>query len=221
LPRRGTQTNADETQRAANTLLKKVVIASNNAGKLRELNALLLPLGVETISQAQLGVSEAEEPHDTFLENALAKARHAARATGLAALADDSGLCVPSLGGEPGVHSAYYAGREGAREERDARNNAKLVAELARAGDRSAFYYCVLVLLRGPHDPSPIVVDGTWRGEIVLAPRGAGGFGYDPYFRPLGGELTAAQMDAAAKNRVSHRGRALAALAARLAADDA
>jgi XTP/dITP diphosphohydrolase len=199
--------------------VNRVVIASNNPGKLRELNALLQPLGMETISQAQLGVSEAEEPHDTFLENALAKARHAARATGEPALADDSGLCVPSLGGEPGVHSAYYAGHDGGREERDARNNARLVAELAHAQDRSAFYYCVLVLLRGPHDPSPVVVDGGWRGEIVLQPRGAGGFGYDPFFRPEGGELTAAQIGAAEKNRVSHRGKALAALAARLAAE--
>ncbi len=199
--------------------MNRVVIASNNPGKLRELSALLNPLGIETIAQSALGVTEAEEPHDTFLENALAKARHAATITGLASLADDSGLCVPFLAGEPGVHSAYYAGREGGREERDRRNNDKLVAALARALDRSAFYYCVLVLMRAPGDPSPIVADGSWRGQIVLAPRGRGGFGYDPHF--LTGErgLTAAELRPDEKNRVSHRGQALAALAAKLAAE--
>jgi XTP/dITP diphosphohydrolase len=198
--------------------MNRVVIASNNPGKLRELEPLLKPLGIETIAQASLGVAEAEEPHDTFLENALAKARHASRATGLPALADDSGLCVPALGGAPGVHSAYYAGRDGDRAERDARNNAKLVAQLAAAADRGAFYYCVLVLMRGPEDPSPIVADGSWQGEIVLEPRGGGGFGYDPYFRVGARGLTAAELPQEEKNRVSHRGQALAALAARLTA---
>jgi XTP/dITP diphosphohydrolase len=199
--------------------VNRVVIASNNPGKLRELNALLKPLGIEAIAQSALGVTEAEEPHDTFLENALAKARHASRATGLPALADDSGLCVAALGGAPGVHSAYYAGKDGDRGERDARNNGKLVAQLARAADRSAFYYCVLVLMRGPDDPSPIVADGTWHGEIALEPRGSGGFGYDPYFVPRAVALTAAELPADAKNRVSHRGQALGALAAKLAAE--
>lgn len=196
--------------------MNKIVIASNNPGKLRELGALLAPLGIEAIAQSALGVTEAEEPHDTFLENALAKARHASRQAGLPALADDSGLCVPSLGGEPGVHSAYYAGKDGERAQRDARNNAKLAAQLAQAADRAAFYYCVLVLVRSAADPTPIVADGVWHGEIVADPRGSGGFGYDPYFLPRGSDLTAAQMPAEAKNRVSHRGRALIALAGRL-----
>jgi XTP/dITP diphosphohydrolase len=198
--------------------VKRIVIASNNPGKLRELTALLEPLGIEAVPQSALGVSEADEPHETFLENALAKARHASRATGLAALADDSGLCVAALGGAPGVHSAHYAGKGGSREERDARNNAKLVAALAHSANRAAYYYCVLVLVRGPDDPAPIVVDGTWHGEISGEPRGANGFGYDPYFRTDQRGLTAAEMPAEDKNRLSHRGKALARLAARLAA---
>jgi XTP/dITP diphosphohydrolase len=193
----------------------KVVIASNNPGKVRELQAMLEPLGIDAVPQSQFAFDEAQEPHDTFLENALAKARHAANMTGLPALADDSGLCVPALFGEPGVHSAHYAGKEGAREERDARNNAKLVEQLRATQDRSAFYYCVLVLVRSPHDPTPVVADGEWNGEIVLEPRGTNGFGYDPYFLTVFGK-TAAEMPAEAKNRVSHRARALAALAAKL-----
>jgi len=196
--------------------VRKIVIASNNPGKLRELDALLKPLGFETVSQTELGVSEAEEPHDTFLENALAKARHASRATGLPALADDSGLCVAALGGEPGVHSAYFAGREGGRAERDARNNAKLVEALRPIADRSAFYYCVLVLMRSAEDPVPVVADGRWHGAIALEPRGSGGFGYDPYFVPTGESRAAAQFAPEDKNRLSHRAQALAALVARL-----
>ncbi len=196
----------------------KVVIASNNPGKLRELGALLAPLGYDAIAQGQLGVGEAEEPHETFLENALAKARHAALATGLAALADDSGLCVNALGGEPGVHSAYFAGKSGEREERDRRNNAQLVERLRGIEDRSAFYFCVLVLMRSASDPCPIVASAAWHGRIVPDPRGAGGFGYDPYFLPAGSDLTAAQLPPEEKNRASHRGRALAALASQLAA---
>jgi XTP/dITP diphosphohydrolase len=196
--------------------VKRIVIASNNPGKVRELRALLEPLGIEAAPQSDFAVTEAEEPHFTFLENALAKARHASRLARLPALADDSGLCVPALFGEPGVHSAYYAGKEGDRETRDARNNAKLVGELRAAGDRSAFYYCVLVLVRGADDPTPVVADGTWRGEIALEPRGTGGFGYDPYFRPRASALSAAELAPAEKNRVSHRGKALAALAAKL-----
>jgi XTP/dITP diphosphohydrolase len=196
--------------------VKRVVIASGNPGKLRELAALLQPLGIETLPQSDFAIPEAEEPHFTFLENALAKARHASRLTGLPALADDSGLCVPALKGEPGVHSAYYAGKEGSREERDARNNAKLLGELRTLSDRSAFYYCVLVLVRDADDPTPIVADGTWHGEIVAEPRGANGFGYDPYFLVRGGRLTAAELPSAGKNRVSHRGQALAALAAKV-----
>ena len=201
--------------------MKRAVLASNNAGKIRELEALLAPLGLEVVPQSSLGVGEAEEPHDTFVENALAKARHASAATRLPALADDSGLCVLALGGEPGVHSAYFAGKEGSREERDARNNAKLVAALRNAGDRSAFYYCVLVLVRSAHDPTPVIADGEWRGEIALEPRGAHGFGYDPHFLTVFGK-TAAEMPPEAKNRVSHRARAMAALVAKLrgVADD-
>ncbi len=196
--------------------MNRVVIASNNPGKLRELKALLAPLGIEAVPQSDLAIPEAEEPHYTFLENALAKARHAANLAGMPALADDSGLCVAALLGAPGVHSAHYAGREGGREERDARNNAKLVEALRAARDRSAYYYCVLVLARSATDPAPIVADGTWHGEMVLDPRGSGGFGYDPYFLVRERRLTAAQLSAAEKNRVSHRGQALAALAAKL-----
>jgi XTP/dITP diphosphohydrolase len=199
--------------------VNRVVIASNNPGKLRELQALLKPLGIDGAPQAQFAVAEAEEPHATFLENALAKARHAANMTGLPALADDSGLCVAALFGEPGVHSAYYAGRESNRELRDALNNAKLVEQLLAAGDRSAFYYCVLVLVRHPDDPTPVVADGTWHGQIVLEPRGGNGFGYDPHFLVKGKSLTAAQLAPEEKNRLSHRGQALAALAAKLKAD--
>ena len=196
--------------------MSKIVVASNNPGKLRELRALLAPLGIEAVAQSELGVGEADEPHGTFLENALAKARNASRATGLPALADDSGLCVPALGGEPGVHSAYYAGTGGARAERDARNNARLVAALADASDRSAFYYCVLVLVRSPSDPTPVVAEGAWDGEIVLEPRGSGGFGYDPHFLPWGSSRTAAELGPEEKNRVSHRALAAAALLRRL-----
>jgi XTP/dITP diphosphohydrolase len=199
--------------------LTRVVIASNNPGKLRELGTMLAPLGIEAVAQSEFAVGEAEEPHDTFLENALAKSRHAAAATGLPTLADDSGLCVPALGGEPGVHSAHYAGTAGSREERDARNNAKLVAALRDASDRAAFYYCVLVLVRAASDPTPVIADARWHGEIVLAPRGSGGFGYDPYFVPRGSGLTAAEMSAEAKNRASHRAQALAALAEKLKAE--
>jgi XTP/dITP diphosphohydrolase len=184
-------------------------MASSNPGKLREIRALLPP-SIEIVAQSELGIAEAEEPHDTFLENALAKARHASRAAGLPALADDSGLCVEALGGEPGVHSAYYAGREGDREARDARNNAKLLAQLG--SDRSAFYVCVMVLVRRVADPRPLVAEGIWRGEIGRTPRGSNGFGYDPLFHPKGLQKTAAELAPDHKNRISHRGIALAKL---------
>ena len=195
---------------------QQIVIASNNAGKLRELQAMLKPLHIDAVPQSHWSVPEANEPHSTFLENALAKARHASRATGLAALADDSGLCVPLLGGDPGVDSAYYAGRDGDRETRDARNNAKLVEELREREDRSAFYYCVLVLVASEDDPVPIVADARWNGEIVLEPRGTNGFGYDPHFLTREHGKTAAELTAEQKNKVSHRGKALAALARKL-----
>jgi XTP/dITP diphosphohydrolase len=190
--------------------MKRLVLASNNAGKLREMRALLAPLGCEVLAQAALGIAEAEEPHDSFIENALAKARHASRASGLPALADDSGLCVDALGGAPGVHSAYYAGREGGREARDARNNAKLLASLGDA--RQAHYRCAMVLVKSADDPRPLVAEGTWHGEIARAPRGENGFGYDPLFLVTARELTAAELPEDEKNRISHRGQAAARL---------
>jgi len=192
----------------------RLVIASGNAGKLREIGAILAPLGIDIVPQSALGVTEAEEPYPTFLENALAKARHAAASTGLPALADDSGICVPALGGAPGVHSARYAGEP----KSDARNNAKLVAALAGCADRRAYYYCVMVLLRSADDPRPLVGEGLWAGEVVDTPAGDGGFGYDPYFRIPSLDLTVAQMPADLKNRSSHRALALAAIAERLRA---
>jgi XTP/dITP diphosphohydrolase len=188
----------------------KLVLASGNPGKLREIGALLAPLSIEVVPQSQLGIGEADEPHETFLENALAKARHASRAAGLPALADDSGLCVEALGGEPGVHSAYYAGRDGAREQRDARNNEKLLSLLQDY--RAAYYACVLVLVRHAGDPLPLVAEGIWRGEIAVAPRGTNGFGYDPLFLLPALGRTAAELDPEEKNRISHRGKALARL---------
>jgi XTP/dITP diphosphohydrolase len=194
--------------------MRRLVLASANPGKLREMRALLAPLGREVISQAELGIAETEEPHDTFLENALAKARHASRASGLPALADDSGLCVDALGGAPGVHSAYFAGRAGGREERDARNNAKLLASLGAA--REAHYRCVMALVQSAEDPAPLIAEGSWAGEIARAPRGANGFGYDPLFLVAARGLTAAELPEEEKNRISHRAQAAARLLAAL-----
>ncbi|WP_312264782.1 RdgB/HAM1 family non-canonical purine NTP pyrophosphatase, partial [Rivihabitans pingtungensis] len=194
-------------------MLKKLVLASNNAGKLREFSALLAPLGCQVIAQGELNVPEAEEPFHTFIENALAKARHASRLTGLPALADDSGLCVDALGGAPGVLSARFAGEP----KSDARNNAALLAALDGKTPRSGHYYCVLVLVRHADDPQPIIADGVWRGQVLSAAQGDGGFGYDPLFQAQGESVSVAQMDAAAKNAVSHRGQAMRALAAKLA----
>lgn len=190
--------------------MKRLVLASNNPGKLREIVALLAPLSIEVVSQADLDIAEADEPHATFVENALAKARHASRVSGLPALADDSGLCVDALGGRPGVHSAYFAGREGSREIRDARNNQRLLRELKN--DRGAYYACLLVLLQSPSDPLPLIAEGMWRGEIARAPSGSNGFGYDPLFMLPALGKTAAELDPAEKNRISHRGKALARL---------
>lgn len=191
-----------------------LVLASNNPGKLREMQAVLAPLGLELIAQSDLNIPEAEEPHATFLENALAKARHASRAARLPALADDSGLCVEALNGAPGVHSAYYAGREGDRAARDSRNNEKLLSELG--AERAAFYVCLMILVRHPDDPRPLVAEGIWRGEIARAPRGTGGFGYDPLFWLPALGRTAAELDAEHKNRISHRAIALQKLLALL-----
>ena len=183
----------------------KLVLASSNPGKLREIGAMLGSF--ELILQNDLGIAEAEEPHATFLENALAKARHASRASSLPALADDSGLCVEALGGEPGVHSAYYAGRAGNRDERDARNNEKLLRQIGE--HRAAYYCCLMVLVKHADDPRPLVAEGIWRGEIARAPRGSNGFGYDPLFYLKELNRTAAELDPAEKNRISHRGIAL------------
>jgi XTP/dITP diphosphohydrolase len=194
--------------------VSRVVLASGNAGKLRELAALLAPLHLELVPQDSLGIGAVPETGATFLDNALLKARHAARAARLPALADDSGLEVDALGGGPGVLSARYAG-EGAD---DAANLALLLAELADVAEprRTARYQCVLVLVRAGDDPAPLIARGTWEGRIALAPRGSGGFGYDPAFVPAGGQLTAAELPAQEKNAVSHRGRAARALVAAL-----
>ena len=194
--------------------MKRLVLASGNPGKLKEIRAVLAPLALEVVSQAELGIAEAAEPHETYLENALAKARNASRAANLPALADDSGLSVDALGGEPGVHSAHYAGTEGAREERDGRNNEKLLAKLASASARDATFVSVIVLLRHPEDPEPVVAEGRWRGQIARTPRGTNGFGYDPLFIVAGRNLTAAELGADEKNRISHRGQALERLLA-------
>ncbi|MDO9471372.1 MAG: RdgB/HAM1 family non-canonical purine NTP pyrophosphatase [Nitrosomonas sp.] len=188
--------------------LKKLVIASNNQGKLREINALLAPLSIEVIPQSVFNAGEIDEPHGTFVENALAKARHASRCSGLPALADDSGICVSALNGAPGVNSARYAGEP----KSDDRNNLKLVEALKNKSDRRAYYYCVIVLVRHADDPQPIIVDGSWHGEIIDQPRGDDGFGYDPYFFVPEFGKTSAELTAEQKNKVSHRGQALAHL---------
>ena len=193
-------------------MTQTIVLASNNAGKLKEFGALLAPLGFVVRAQREFDVPEAEEPHPTFVENALAKARHAARLTGLPALADDSGICAHALGGAPGVHSARYAGEP----KSDARNNEKLVAELRAHRDKSAHYYCVLVYVRHADDPQPVIAEGRWDGEVIATPRGQGGFGYDPYFLLPALGRTAAELSAEEKNRVSHRGQALRALVEKL-----
>lgn len=195
--------------------LSRVVLASNNAGKLREFAALLDVAGIELVPQGALNVPEAEEPHVTFVENALAKARHAARLTGLPALADDSGLCVRALRGAPGVYSARYAQLAGG-EKSDAANNALLVENLKAHADRRAYYYCVLALVRHADDPEPLIAEGRWHGVVLDAPRGENGFGYDPYFYIPGLEATAAELDPTLKNASSHRAIALRQLLARL-----
>ena len=192
----------------------RVVVASNNPGKLRELAALLTPLGITPVPQSMYGVPEAEEPHATFIENALAKARNAAAHAGLPALADDSGILVDALNGAPGVNSARFAGEP----KSDARNNDKMLECLRTVTKRAAHYYCVIVLVRHASDPTPLIAEGEWHGEIVIAPRGAGGFGYDPYFLLPDLGMTAAELPLETKNRLSHRARALSALAAKLRA---
>jgi XTP/dITP diphosphohydrolase len=196
------------------TDMQKLVIASNNAGKIREIGHLLGPLGIEALPQSEFKVADVEEPHCTFIENAIVKARHACERTGLPSLADDSGICVNALNGQPGVLSARYAGEP----KSDERNNRKLIDALKNLPpDRRAHYYCVIVLLRHAADPQPVIADGIWHGEIVPDKRGEGGFGYDPYFFLPDLGKTAAELPMDQKNRISHRGQALARLLARLA----
>ena len=191
---------------------RRLVLASNNAGKLRELQAALAPLGIEAVAQGALGIPEAEEPYITFVENALAKARHASAACGLPALADDSGICVAALGGAPGVRSARYAGEPRS----DGRNNKRLLDVLHGETDRSAWYHAVLVFVRHAEDPQPLIAEGSWHGQIALSPHGEGGFGYDPIFWLPDRGCTSAELDLATKQQISHRGQALRALLARL-----
>ena len=197
--------------------MKQVVLATNNEGKIREMRAILAPLAIDVVPQEHYGVSEAEEPHGTFIENALAKARHAAATTGLAALADDSGICVDALDGAPGVFSARFAGDP----KSDQRNNDRLLELMRVHDDRKAHYYCVIVLLRHPDDPQPLIAEGDWHGEIVREPRGTGGFGYDPLFLDPRLGKTGAELPMEQKNHVSHRGKALAALVDKLRARQA
>lgn len=195
----------------------KLVLASNNAKKLAELQLLFAALPIKLVSQGSLGIAEAEEPHDTFMENALAKARHAARASGLAVIADDSGLCVAALAGAPGVHSATYAAtvdaagdREALRRAQDAANNTRLLDAMAGQQDRRARFVSTLVALRHADDPEPLIAFGRWEATLLTSPRGSGGFGYDPlvWIDPLGASV--AELDAGLKNIHSHRALAAA-----------
>ncbi|HEX7339878.1 MAG TPA: RdgB/HAM1 family non-canonical purine NTP pyrophosphatase [Rhodanobacteraceae bacterium] len=193
----------------------RIVLATGNAGKVAEFTDLFADSGIDFVAQRELGVDDAEETGATFVENALLKARHAARATGLPALADDSGLCVDALDGAPGLYSARYAGVHGD----NAANNAKLLDELKDVPDtkRNAYFICVLVLLRHADDPAPLIAEGRWHGRIARKLHGTHGFGYDPLFLPDGHSLSAAELDASLKNRLSHRGQALALLQQKLA----
>ena len=193
-------------------MIERIVLASSNAGKLREFRRLLEPLGIDVIAQAELGIEPADEPHVTFVENAIAKARHASAQSRLPALADDSGICVDALDGAPGVRSARFAGEPAS----DARNNRALVDALQGIADRGAHYCCVLVLMRRADDPEPIIAEGVWRGRIIDTPRGSGGFGYDPHFQDDETGLTGAELPLAQKNELSHRGKAMRHLISRL-----
>ena len=192
--------------------MKQVVIASNNAGKLREISRILEPMVLAAQPQGNYGVPDCPEPHVTFIENCIAKARHASAHTGLPALADDSGICVDALMGAPGVYSARYAGEP----KSDARNNEKLISALRGEKNRKAHYYCVMVFVRYPDDPQPLIAEGRWHGEIIDTPRGSDGFGYDPYFWVAEFGKTCAELDLDTKNALSHRGQALRELAAKL-----
>lgn len=198
-------------------MFKKLVIATGNKGKLREIQHILGDLQIEIIPQSAFNVPECEEPHCTFIENALAKARHASKHTGLPALADDSGLCVDALQGAPGVISARYAGDSGAaKENQDERNNRKLLEVLGTEKNRQAHFYCVMVLVRHEHDPEPIIAEGQWFGEILSEYRGTDGFGYDPLFLDAKTDKTVAELPLEIKSRISHRGHAMAKLLQKL-----
>jgi len=186
-------------------MFKKLVIASGNKGKLREIQTMLSQLNIEVVPQSNFNVPEAEEPHCTFIENALAKARHASLATNLPALADDSGLCLEALHGEPGVQSAYFAGVPS----NDANNNAHLIETLIGHENRAAYYYCCLVLVRRHDDPQPLIAEGIWHGSILKEPRGNNGFGYDPLFLDDMTGQASAELSPEIKNKISHRGQAL------------
>ena len=187
------------------TDLKQLILASNSAGKVREFSALFAPLGIAIIPQGDLGITAAEEPYFTFVENALTKARHASKESNLPALADDSGICIAALDGRPGVRSARYAGEEAS----DAQNNAKVIDELRGIADNRAHYVCALVFIRHALDPEPVIVQTQWHGEFIDAPRGNAGFGYDPHFFIPALGKTAAELNPAEKNKISHRGQAL------------
>ena len=193
-------------------MIERIVLASSNAGKLREFRRLFEPLGIDVVAQTELGIEPADEPHVTFVENAIVKARHASAQSRLPALADDSGICVDALGGAPGVRSARFAGEPAS----DARNNRALVDALQGIAERRAHYCCVLVLMRRADDPEPIIAEGVWHGRIVDAPRGSGGFGYDPHFEDSETGLTGAELPLAQKNELSHRGKAMRQLISRL-----
>lgn len=192
--------------------MQKLVLASNNADKVREFQELLAPFHFQVIPQGELGISAAEEPHHTFVENALAKARHASAASGLPALADDSGICAHALNGAPGVYSARYAGVNGD----NAANNEKLIASIQGMTDRGAHYVCALVMVNSVNDPEPLIVQTRWYGQVVDEPRGAHGFGYDPHFFLPELGITAAELKPSEKNRISHRGQALRELITQL-----
>ena len=194
---------------------QRLVLASNNAGKLREFAQLFEPFAIELIPQGQLQITAAEEPFDRFIDNALAKARHASKLSGLPAIADDSGICVDALGGAPGVRSARFAGEHCS----DTDNNQKLLSLLVGHANRRAHYVCALVVVRGADDPNPIIVETRWDGEIIDEPRGQEGFGYDPYFYLPQLQMTAAELSPERKNAISHRGQALVQLMRQLQSD--
>lgn len=187
-------------------MFDKIVMASGNAGKLKEFGALFAHYNVQLIAQNALNVPECPEPFSTFVENALAKARHASQHTGLPALADDSGICATALNGAPGIYSARYAGEN---PKSDTANNQKLIQDLAEHTNKEVWYACVLVLVRHPEDPLPIIAEGMWRGEFTATAQGENGFGYDPHFYLPEHSMTAAQMAPELKNSISHRGQAM------------